>query len=153
MTLHEVIHGVAFAQAFNFYLQERRLIPPGALDDGFENKRIAFAQDLEAAQEYAHAQADLAWTFYQKVTPSPIYEWEADDETTTPYTDHGRATTGPQPRQQSRPSVPPPPPSPRRAQHLMRTVRVPVVTTTAMERTWKNDEDEPAPYHGGTLPY
>ena len=158
MTLHEVIHGVAFAQAFNFYLQQRSLIPPGALGDGF-NTRIAFAQDLEAAQEYAHAQADLAWTYYQKITPSPIYEWTAD-EPTNPYDSRGhsvpRPTTGPRSAVTPRPSaVPPPPPLARTVrdpQQLKSTVRVPVET---FGREWKNDDVEPPPlpYQGSTFPY
>jgi hypothetical protein len=159
MTLYEVIHGVAFAQAFNFYMQQRSLIPPGTLDDGF-NTRIAFAQDLEAAQEYAHTQANLAWAFYQKVDPAPIYGW--DDATDT---FHGRsshpapAPVAPAGRESGsrpivpRPPAPPParqttvPPAPmnrtgRDPQSMKRTVRVPPVQIPKVidPREWMNDE-------------
>jgi hypothetical protein len=78
MTLYEVVHGVAFAQAFNFYLQERRLIPPSATN---MNGKVAFVQDLEDAQEYAHAQADLTWVRYQKFCHNEGWA----DETTNTY--------------------------------------------------------------------
>lgn len=139
MTLYDVIHGVAFAQAFNFYLQQRRLIPPGTLGDEF-NARIAFAQDLEAAQEYAHTQADLAWAFYQRCPVTPVYGWEA-------------AANNNQREPMRRPTTLPPPPPPVRSTplrqqtslaqtvrnpHLKQTVRMPSVTVDS--RQWQSDD-------------
>lgn len=109
MTLYEVVHGVAFAQAFNFYMQQQQLIPPGALNvDG----RIAFIQDLEAAQQYALAQADLVWVRYQRLSADEEAEW--GDETTNTYI--GRDLKSPR--------VVPLPPVPV-SQHLKTTVRAP----------------------------
>lgn len=176
MTLYEVIHGVAFAQAFNFYMQQRSLVPPGTLAD-VHNSRMAFSQDLEAAQEYAHTQANLAWAFYQKVTPGPVYGWDDDTNTykgqqaaaqhepeveSPPYQD--QKVSGSQPII-PRPTTPPPPPPPPRGHtspnlsrtvrdpHLKRTVKVPPVRvpTKIDPREWRNEEVPPE--IPGTHPY